>query len=234
MRKEEFVRTFRDTIVEWSKLHERELLDYEAYRWKSKTYEGSVRTRNELEGAIESSRKKNDGGIDLGTADKIYRWGLGRLFPMRDEKVVLEATREAFRFLDEGDCYQACKRLMRIKRIGVAGATKVLGLSNQEKFCIFDSRVGYALSDLTKDGEKIIRRPPGRSIKGDYVAHKHEWALDYQKLIWTLEIVHNRLKEKAPNSRIADIEMALFMKGRGEPSPSIREDRFSGKIFRRL
>jgi len=214
MRKEEFVRMFRDTI-EWSKRHERELLDYEAYRWKSKTYEESVRARNELEEAIESSRKKNGGGIDLATADRIYRWGFGRQFPMRDEKAVLEATREAFRFLDEGDCYQACRRLMRVKGIGVAGATKILGLSNQEKLCIYDSRVGHALSDLTKNGEKIIRCPPGRSIKGDHVVKKHQWALDYQKLVWTLEIVHYHLKEKAPNCRIADIEMALFMKGKG-------------------
>lgn len=210
------MRVFRNTIIEWSKLHEEELLDYKAYRWKNETYEESVRARNDLEEAIKSSRKKNDGGIDLATADKIYRWGFFKPFPTRDEKMVLDATREAFRFLEEGDCYRACKRLMQITR-GVAGATKILGLSNQEKFCIYDSRVGRALSDLRKDGEKIIRCPPGRSIKGDYILYKqygHERALDYQKLVWTLEIVHDRLKEKAPNSRIADIEMALFMKGK--------------------
>ena len=216
MKKEEFRNEFESVIIEWAKLHEAELLDYRSYRWKSQTYEESVKARNDFEEAITISRQKNKGGVDLETLDKIFMWGFGKPFPLRDPEKISEATREAFRFLDNGDCYQACKRLMQIGDVGVAGATKILGLSNQEKFCIYDSRVGLALSDLKKDGKKIILCPPGRSTKGDHVSYEkwdHEWSLNYQKLIWTLEIVRDYLKEKAQNLRISDIEMALFMKG---------------------
>ena len=216
MKKEEFVAEFKNTIIEWSKLHETDLLDYRSYRWKGKTYEESVKLRNALEEAITGSREKNEGGVNLETVDKIYDWGFGKPFPLRNRENVLEVTREALCFLDKDDCYHACKSLMQINDVGVAGATKVLGLSNQEKFCIYDSRVGLALSDLKKDGKKIIRCPPGRRTKGDYVSYEkwnHEWSLDYRKLIWTLEIVRDYLRGKASNLRISDIEMALFMKG---------------------
>jgi len=216
MEKEEFVKKFKDPIIAWAQLNEDKILDYMSYRWKGKTYEESVKARNDLEEAIRFSRLKNNGGIDLATVDRIYTWGFGKLFPLREEKRILEATREAFQLLDYGDCYQACKKLMQISGVGVAGATKILGLSNQEKFCIYDSRVGRALSDLNKDGRKVIRCPPGRSTNGDGVPYErwdHEWSIDYQKLIWTLEVVRDYLKEKAPHLRIADIEMALFMIG---------------------
>lgn len=216
MKKEEFCNEFESAIIKWAKLHETDLLDYRSYRWKNQTYEESVKARNDLEGALTISRQENNGGIDLKTVDSIYIWGFGKLFPLRDQEKVLEATKEAFQFLDRDDCYQACRRLMQMEGVGVAGATKILGLSNQEKFCIYDSRVGLALSDHKKDGKKIIRCPPGRRTKGDYVSNEkwdHEWSLDYQKLIWTLEIVRDYLKEKVPTLRIPDMEMALFMKG---------------------
>jgi len=216
--REKFVREFRDTIIDWVELHKKDILDYRSYRWRGKTYEESVKARNALEKAIKLSRCRNNGGIDLETADKIYMWGFGKRFPLRDEQEVVEATREAYQFLDDGDCYRACKRLMRINGVGVAGATKLLGLSDQENFCIYDSRVGNALSDLRKDGEKIILCPPGRTtIKGDSVSPvnaEHEWAENYQKLVWTLEIIRECLKAKSHNCRIADIEMTLFMMGR--------------------
>jgi len=144
MEKEKFVKKFKDIIIRWVQLNEGKILDYRSYRWKGKTYEESVKARKNLEEAVTFSRQKNNGGIDLVTVHKIYMWGFGKPLPLGDQEKVLEATREAFQFLDEGDYYQACKRLMQIDRVGVAGATKILGLSNQEKFCIYDSRVGLA------------------------------------------------------------------------------------------
>jgi len=217
MKEEGFVEEFEGAIIKWTVSHEKEIVDFKSYRWKGKTYRESVRARNELEGAIKLSRRNNGGGIDLATGDKIYVWGFDKRFPLRNRQEVIEATREAFQFLDRGDCYQACKRLMRINGVGVAGATKLLGLSDQENLCIYDSRVGNALSDLKKNGEKIILCPPGRTIIRDYVSPTnadHEWAENYQRLIWTLEIVRDYLRGKSRHLRIADIEMALFMKGR--------------------
>jgi hypothetical protein len=222
MKKEEFVIEFKNIIVEWAKLHEKELLNYESYRWTGKTYEDSVNARKMIEAAIRFSRQRNNGGIDLAIADRIYLWGFGTRFPLRDEDEVIEATKEAFEFLDKGDCYQACKRLMWIDGVGVAGATKLLGLSDQENLGIYDSRVGYALKDLTKHGKRIILCPPGRTIKGDYVPPNvadYVWSENYEKFIWILEIIRDYLKEKSYALRIGDIETALFMKGRQTHEP---------------
>lgn len=220
MRKEEFVKEFKESIIKWTERNEKDLLDFRSYRWLGETYEQSAKKRNDLEQAIKLSRLRNLGGIDLATADMVFTWGFGKQFPLRDDEDVLKATREAFGFLENDDCYRACRRLMQIYGVGVAGATKILGLSNQERYCIYDSRVGRALDDLVKDGQKLVRCPPGRSTKGDNVPYErldHEWSLDYQKLIWTLEVIKNHLKEKGSDLQISDIEMALFMKGRQRP-----------------
>ncbi len=106
---------------------------------------------------------------------------------------------------------------MQIYGIGVAGATKILGLSDQEKYCIFDSRVGKAMEDLRKDGTKVVRCPPGRTIEGDLVPYEkwdEEWSIDYQKLVWILEVIRSYLIGKGHDLKIGDIEMALFMMGR--------------------
>ena len=214
MIKEDFVKEFSNTIIRWAKKHQKEILDFNSYRWKGRTYEESVKRRNELEEKIKLSRRENDCGIDLATVDEIYEWGFDRVFPLRNKQEVTEATKEAFDFLDHGDRYQAAKRLMWIDGVGPAGATKILGLSDQENLCIYDSRVGKALSDLRKDGIKVILCPPGRGRSGDYVPHykaAHIWAENYERLLWTMGIIRDYFKEKSHKLRIADIEMALFM-----------------------
>lgn len=81
MRKEDFLEKYRDTIVEWVKIHKKDILNYKNYRWKNKTYEESVNERNELEESIRDSKERNMGGIDLKTVDRIYRRGFGKEFP---------------------------------------------------------------------------------------------------------------------------------------------------------
>lgn len=103
---------------------------------------------------------------------------------------------------------------MEIHGVGVAGATKILGLSNQKEFCIYDSRVGYALSDLNVGDEKLIKCPQGRGGEHGDIATDEEWALNYQRLIWTLQIMREYLVGGAADIRISDLEMALFMKGK--------------------
>jgi hypothetical protein len=126
----------------------------------------------------------------------------------------IRETREVFQFLDRGDCYQACRKMMlATSKNHPAGPTKILGLSNQEKFAIYDSRVGNALRGLKKGEMKLILCPPGRGREGDY-ASLNGWAINYEKLIWTLEVMRDYLKEKQYNFRIADIEMALWVMGK--------------------
>lgn len=217
MKKTNFVRDFKGVVIRWAEKHKDEILNYRTYRWKNQTYEGSVESRNGLEEKIRLSRRENDGGIDLGTVDEIHDWGFGKKFPLRNEKEVIKATKEAFEFLDRGDCYQATKRLMWISGVGPAAATKILGLSDHENLCIYDSRVGSALSDLRKGGAKVILCPPGRGRSGDYVspseAH-HVWAENYERLLWTLEIIQEHFRKESSKPRVVDIEMALFMMGR--------------------
>lgn len=214
MRREDFVKKIKDIIIEWVKVHDKEILNYKSYRWKHKDYEESVKTRNELEEAIKLSRKENNGGIDLETIDRIFEWGFGKKFPLRNEEEVISKTRKAFEFIEKGEHSKSVEVLMSINGVGIAGATKIIGLSDQEKLCIYDSRVGHALRDLKMGTQKIILCPANRGFKRDYDhATKHKWAENYEKLVWTLEVVRDYLKEKSYRLRIADIEMALFMMG---------------------
>jgi len=55
--------------------------------------------------------------------------------------------------------------------------------------------------------------PPGRSRPGDLCSDR-QWAEDYQKLIWILEVIRDWLNEQGYPFSIADVEMALFMMGK--------------------
>ena len=140
-------------------------------------------------------------------------WGGFHWFPLRDSDKVITITRRALCYLDEENLIDATLTLLNVKGVGIARATKVLGLYDQEKLCIYDSRVGKAIKKLTHNKDPIIKCPPGRSRPGD-ACSPTQWAKNYQKLTWTLEIIRDYLEEKGYPFRIADIEMALFMMGK--------------------
>ena len=95
MEKDVFLQKFRDVIIEWTKINEKLIVESRRkYFWKGK---GSEK-RDELEREINLSRQRYQGGIDLRTVDKIYDWGFGKNFPLRDEEKVKRVTREAFEF----------------------------------------------------------------------------------------------------------------------------------------
>lgn len=213
--KSEFLTEFKEEIIEWTKLNEENILSsIQKYCWKHKSHEDSVKERNNLEREIVLSRQKYDGGIDLETADKIFQWGFGKRFPVREQQKVIEITREAFSFVDRGDYYNGIKKLMALKGIGISSASKIIGLSNQNSLAILDSRVGHALRTLKKNSNKIILCPPDRSYKRDYdYTTKNGWAINYERFIWTLEIMVEYFKSKGFSVRMADVEMALFVMG---------------------
>lgn len=214
MKKEVFLKEFKDLIIEWTMKNEKSIIESrKSYCWKG----WGPEKRDELEKEIKQSRDKNHGGIDLETARKIFDWGGIRLPQHLNNEEFIRKTREAFQFLDQGDCYEACRKMMLAtsKTYSPAGPTKILGLSNQEKFAIYDSRVGNALKSLKKDNMKLILCPPGFGREGDHNISLDEWAANYEKLIWTLEVMKNYLlKEKQHSFRIADIEMALWVMGK--------------------
>ena len=178
------------------------------------SYEDSARKRNRLELEINESRKRNNGGIDLDTADKICIWGFGRKFPLRDQQEIIKITKKTFDHVDKEEYSQAVEKLMEISGVGISRASKIIGLSDQSKLSIYDSRVGNALKDLKKDNVKLIKCPPDRGYKRDFDrTTKKSWATNYERLIWTIEIMQEYFRTKQQPLRAAEIEMALFVIG---------------------
>jgi hypothetical protein len=215
--KQFYLENFRETILNWISEKETEILDVldkKKYSVGSKSFEASVQKRNQLEMAINESRRKYDGAVDLATLDQICLWGFNRKFPERNTDEVVKVTKKAFESLDKEDCYSAVFELMKIRNVGISRASKIIGLSNQEKLCIYDSRVGHALRDLKKNGIKLVKCPPDQGYKRDYdLTTKSGWALNYERLIWTIEIIQNYLKTRNRSLRAADVEIALFVLG---------------------
>ena len=140
-------------------------------------------------------------------------WGGFNQFPLRDGKKVLEVTRRVFDFVDNGKISDAVKELLAIKGVEISRASKIIGLFDHERFCIYDSRVGQALKTLKFTEKPILKCPAGRSRAGDPCSDSG-WAKNYQNLIWTLEVIRDYLNSEGYPFGIADVEMALFMMGK--------------------
>jgi hypothetical protein len=209
-----FVVRHKKSIIEWTEKNEDKIISgRQTYGWKNKSTLQCVEERNDLSKAIILSRIRNSGGVDLDTLDKIARWGFEIDFPIRDAEAALNVTRDAFTYVDDGNLKEAVKVLLELKKVGISLASKVIGLFDQENLCIYDSRVGSALRDLKYGNKRIILAPAGRDRTGDR-ATDDRWAENYEKLIWTLEIIRDYLNEKGCTFRLADVEMALFMIGK--------------------
>jgi hypothetical protein len=168
--------------------------------------------RNIISKAIVLSRIRNNGGIDIETINKVMNWGGLRPIKLENNQA-LEITSEAFTLLDDGDLKAATLKLLSIGGVGIASASKLIGLFDQNQFAIYDSRVGNALRTLAHQGQRLIKCPVGRTRHGD-ACTSEQWARDYEKLIWILEIIRNWLNEESYPFNIADVEMALFMMGK--------------------
>jgi len=169
--------------------------------------------RNRVSSLIVTSRIKNNGAVDLENIDEVMSWGGFPPFPLRNSKKVLDITSKAFSYLDRGNIPKAVLELMSINRVGIATASKIIGLYDQNHLAIYDSRVGKALKTLVYAGKRIIKCPTGRSRPGDSCSPE-QWANEYQKLIWVLEVIRNSLNKQGYPFSIADVEMALFMMGK--------------------
>ena len=91
--KEEFISQFKPYVIDWIRNNEAEIfqiLTDKKYSWKGESYLNSVNRRNVLEYAIKKSREANNNGVDLGTVNRITRWGFGRDFPLSDNEEALE------------------------------------------------------------------------------------------------------------------------------------------------
>jgi hypothetical protein len=102
---------------------------------------------------------------------------------------------------------------LAIRDVGIASASKLIGLFDQYSFAIYDSRVGTALRSLVKDDQRLVKCPPGRGRPGD-VCSDEGWAEEYEKAIWVMAVIRDHLNGLGHPFSIADVEMALFMMGK--------------------
>jgi len=214
MDKDRFTRKYKQVILDWAQDNKFRLVEgRKNYSWKDKEPKACLEERSQISEAIIFSRLHNSGGVDLETLDLIMSWGGFHQFPLRDEEKVLEITRRAFDFVDKGKVSDAIEELLAIKGVGITRASKIIGLFDQERFCIYDSRVGQALKTLQFTEKPVLKCPAGRKRPGD-ICSDSRWAENYQRLIWTLEIIRDYLHSEGYPFSIADIEMALFMMGK--------------------
>jgi len=207
-----FVEKHSDMVRGWVEDHFDELIEArKRYSWNDKPMVECVRDRNMIQAAIIGSRVRNGGGVDLATLDRVMDWGGLRRIAL-DEDEALRVTGEAFGLLDSGDLKGAILRLLSVYGVGISSASKVIGLSDQNRFAIYDSRVGTALRSLVVDVRRLIKCPAGRGRPGDACSN-HRWAESYERLIWVLEIMSGYLSERGYPFSVADVEMALFMMG---------------------
>jgi hypothetical protein len=209
-----FLKKYKQIILDWTKDNKSRLIEgRKNYSWNEKEPQTCLTERNQISKSITFSRTQNSGGIDLETLDMIMSFGGFGQFPLRDEEKVLKVTQRVFDFVDNGKISDAVQELLAIKGVGISRASKIIGLFDQERFCIYDSRVGQALKTLQFTEKPILKCPAGHSRPGDPCSDSG-WAKNYQNLIWTLEVIRDDLNSEGHQFGIADIEMALFMMGK--------------------
>lgn len=211
--KNEYYERFGSIVRDWVDTHFYEIVESRRmYSWGDKPTIECVRDRNMVQIAIVESRIRNGGGVDLGTLDRVMDWGGMRRFALEEDEA-LQLTSEAFNLLSAGDLKGATLKLLSVYGVGIASATKVLGLSDQNRYAIYDSRVGTALRSLVSDGERLIKCPAGRSRPGDSCSSQ-KWVDNYERFIWVLGIMSDCLNERGYPFCVGDVEMALFMMGK--------------------
>jgi hypothetical protein len=214
LNKDRFLRKHKNVILDWAKANKARLIDARKhYSWKDKEPRVCLAERDEIRRSIDFSRSQNSGGINLATLDLIMRWGGFDKFPLRDEEKVLEITRKVFDYVEHDKLSEAVDEFLGIDGVDISQASKIIGLFDQDRFCIYNSRVGNALKTL-QFAEKPVLKCPVEPKKPEDICSDERWGENYQHLIWTLEVIRDYLNSKGYPFGIADIEMALFMMGK--------------------
>ena len=212
--REQFLEKYRETILDWTKTHKLELIDgRKNYSWKDKDPQSCLTARDRIRRSITFSQSQNNGGIDLETLDLIMKWGGLPKFPLRDESKILEITRKVFSLVDKGDVSDAINKLLSIDGVDIEQASRIIGLFDQNRFCIYNNIVGNAIKSLEFKEKPVLQCPTGPH-NPEHICSDQRWGENYQRLIWTLEVIRDYLNKEGYPFSIADIEMALFMMGK--------------------
>ncbi len=187
------------------------------YSWQGAGLNAALAWRNATEAAI-NSEVRTIGFLSKTLFDRVMVWGFGS--PSRlSGRDIADATSRAFRALATDDLLGAVVSLVRLDGIGISRASKVVALSNQTQYGIYDSRAAHGLSDLTIHGRRVVPIPPSRSnkFKYDYGDNLHfcEAFTTYTAVLRFLRDKARRNPELSSDfSRAADVEMALFARSR--------------------
>jgi hypothetical protein len=212
--KDQFLRKHKQVILDWAKANKSRLIEARKnYSWNDKEPQTCLTERNEIKKSIDFSRSQNSGGIDLVTLDLIMSWGGFGKFPLRDEQKALDITRKVFEYVEQDKVSEAVDELLTIDGVDISQASKIIGLFDQDRFCIYDNRVGNALKTLQFAEKPVLKCPAGPKKPGD-ICSDERWGENYQHLIWTLEVIRDYLHSEGCPFSIADIEMALYMMGK--------------------
>jgi hypothetical protein len=213
MDKDQFTEKYKQVVLDWAKENKSLLVEgRKNYSWKDQAPSACLAERNKISKEIIFSRLHHNGGITLEVLDLIMASGDFAPFPLRDEEKVLEITRKAFDLVEKGKVSEAIEELLAIEGVDIARASKIIELFDQERFCIYDSRVGQALKTLKFAEKPALSCPAGPHKPGD-ICSDERWGENYLRLVYTLEIIRDYLHSEGYPFSIADIEMALFMMG---------------------
>jgi hypothetical protein len=189
---------------------------WQSFQWPlGMSREVSLERLNELERAINKDLKLNNGGISKQLFVDIEIWGFGHTnIDDVSNTEIEDATRESFRYLQLGKLKEAAENLGKIKGVGISRASKILAISNQNIYGIYDSRTALALSDIQISGKPILPIPPGQQrpsiFRGDYNA-------GFERFQWILRYMLPKFKKEfgeCVSWRVADVEIGIWVVGR--------------------
>lgn len=213
---EDFIQGHRCLLHDyWQNISSKILEWKNNYEWPIGVHlKEAIEIRDSLESSINNNLCKF-GFITKEIFDEVMKWGFGKPSEL-SENEINEVTKETFRYFRyNNNISKAVKILTKLKDIGISRASKILALSNQSKFGIYDSRAAHGLSDLLLNNKRLIPIPKGKVIEGDYIPDLGE---AFEKYIYVLTFLcHCARKDDELSNyfrRVADIEIALFARSR--------------------
>jgi hypothetical protein len=188
------------------------------YQWpKNTSYQDAIKIRNELEEIIKRDLTER-GFLSKRVVDKIFLWGFNKRAENNEKEIAIQ-TQKAFTFLSQNLLRSAAIELTQLKGVGISRATKIIALSNQDDFAIYDSRTGHALRDLTIHRKRMLLIPVGRVIPGDKGISSNTFCNEFVKYTAVIQELRNLAKNEPfakEFRRASDIELYLFSRSRRE------------------
>jgi hypothetical protein len=157
-------------ISSWWSAHRDELVHLrEVYCWPPRlTRAESLRRRAAVVRTV-SDEVRRRRTITRATAEEVLRWGFNNdtaALDVLDDERLDRALTDGFAFLLRDDAERAARSFEGLSGIGIRRVSKFLSLADEDRFGIYDSRVGFGLEDLAKGGRPLIHIPPGRGRRG--------------------------------------------------------------------